>query len=435
MKILHYFPGIERAGGLNRYAGDLAIEQGRAGHTVHILYPVYGVAERKKISVGRSRKRHGVFFNRLYGAFPLPLLEGVSDPQGLMQCKEIDKKSQKFIAEEKFDIIHIHTFMGLSCELVELFKKSGCKIVFTTHDYYPFCPQVNLIDSSGRVCNDCSDLSCSRCNASAPGMRYLVLRNSWLIKFKKILAPLAALKKRKNANSVSSEKFELRNYSQLREYYILMLKKCDVIHFNSGVSESVYRRYLPELSGKVIPITHSGIIDQRSQVKADHQKVRIGFVGSSAPYKGLPELLKAADELYLSGVRNFSVEVFGCSSCGKHLCDVNYHGVFAPSDAKKVYRSMDLLVVPSVWYETFGFIVAEALSYGVGVVVSDMVGAKMLLDEKLVYHTREELGDILKKLLASPAAIEELSRKICEKLSLESVTEHSRKIVELYTEI
>ena len=163
--------------------------------------------------------------------------------------------------------------------------------------------------------------------------------------------------------------------------------------------------------------------------------LRIGFVGSSAPYKGLPELLAAADELYLSGVRNFTVEVFGCDACGKHCCDVNYHGAFTSAEADRVYRSMDLLVVPSVCYETFGFIAVEALSRGIGVIASDMVGAKILLDEKSVYHTREELCWILKRLLADPAEIENISRNICSSAALETVAEHSRKMVDFYSRI
>ena len=435
MKILHYFPGLDRAGGLNRYSGDLAIEQGRAGHTVHILYPVYGLSEGETFSIGRSRRRGKVFLNRLYGAFPLPLLEGVREPASMMRHKKVDEVLRRFFLEEKFDIVHIHTFMGLSRELLELFRRSGSKIVFTTHDYYPFCSQVNLIDYSGKLCSDCSDASCSRCNASAPGMRYLVLRNSWMIKFKKLLKPLAALKKQRTQVLAGVENCEEKDYCALRSYYVGMLKMCDAIHFNSGVTEAVYRKYVPELSGEVIPITHAGITDKRAQVKVDPEKVRLGFVGSSAPYKGLPELLAAADELYLSGVRNFTVEVFGCDACGKHCCDVNYHGAFTSAEADRVYRSMDLLVVPSVCYETFGFIAVEALSRGIGVIASDMVGAKILLDEKSVYHTREELCGILKRLLADPAEIENISRNICSSAALETVAEHSRKMVDFYSRI
>lgn len=37
------------------------------------------------------------------------------------------------------------------------------------------------------------------------------------------------------------------------------------------------------------------------------------------------------------------------------------------------------MVTPSIWFETFGFTVLEALSYGVPVVISGTVGAKDIL--------------------------------------------------------
>lgn len=433
MKIIHYFPGFDRAGGLNRYAGDLALSQGRAGHEVHVLYPFYGLRSAETISIGRSRRKNGIFLNRLYGAFPLPLLEGVREPQAMMREKAVDEKTLRFIADGKFDVLHIHTFMGLGKILPELFRQSGCRIVFTTHDYYPFCSKVNLIDCSGKLCNDCSNEKCSLCNINAPGERYLALRNSWIIKFKKILKPLAAL--RKKSSVPASSVYSIKDFSSLRNYYIDMLKMCDTIHFNSDVTRGVYYRFVPDIPGKVVPITHAGIIDRRRQVTVNAGKIRIGFVGSPALYKGLPELLAAADELYESGIRNFSVEVFGCSSCGKHLCEVNYHGAFDPSGADRVYRSMDILVVPSVCYETFGFIVSEALAHGVGVIASDMVGAKMLIDDSFIYHTRSELTGILNRVLSSPCEIEELSRKICSAPALESMEKHSRIIENLYNGI
>jgi glycosyltransferase involved in cell wall biosynthesis len=39
----------------------------------------------------------------------------------------------------------------------------------------------------------------------------------------------------------------------------------------------------------------------------------------------------------------------------------------------------DVLVAPSICFETFGFTVLEALSFGVPVIVSDCVGAKEII--------------------------------------------------------
>ena len=52
---------------------------------------------------------------------------------------------------------------------------------------------------------------------------------------------------------------------------------------------------------------------------------------------------------------------------------------FAHSELDKIMSEADVVVAPSIWYETFGFTVLEALSYGVPVIVSNHVGAKDII--------------------------------------------------------
>lgn len=55
------------------------------------------------------------------------------------------------------------------------------------------------------------------------------------------------------------------------------------------------------------------------------------------------------------------------------------HPRYAYEELTKIFEQTDVLVTPSIWFETFGFTVLEALSYGVPVVISGTVGAKDIL--------------------------------------------------------
>ena len=70
------------------------------------------------------------------------------------------------------------------------------------------------------------------------------------------------------------------------------------------------------------------------------------------------------------------------------------------SQLKEIFDNTDLLVVPSQWYETFGFTVLEALSYGVPVIVSDKVGAGDLVrtGSMGLVSCNEEMLNHLKKI-------------------------------------
>ena len=58
---------------------------------------------------------------------------------------------------------------------------------------------------------------------------------------------------------------------------------------------------------------------------------------------------------------------------------IRVHGRYSYTELEKIFNETDVLVAPSIWYETFGFTVLEALSYGVPVIISGNVGAKDIL--------------------------------------------------------
>ena len=60
----------------------------------------------------------------------------------------------------------------------------------------------------------------------------------------------------------------------------------------------------------------------------------------------------------------------------------------------KRFDKTDVLVAPSIWYETFGFTVLEALSYGVPVIVSDHVGAKDIIGDNGVIVKAGDVSEL-----------------------------------------
>ena len=96
--------------------------------------------------------------------------------------------------------------------------------------------------------------------------------------------------------------------------------------------------------------------------------------------KGYFVLKNALDRLWESKSRQFSLNVF--FELEEIPSYMNTHGRYDYSDLEKIFDETDVLVAPSIWYETFGYTVLEALSYGVPVIVSDHVGAKDIIPDK-----------------------------------------------------
>ena len=81
---------------------------------------------------------------------------------------------------------------------------------------------------------------------------------------------------------------------------------------------------------------------------------------------------------------------------------IKVHDRYTYADLERIFVETDVLICPSVWYETFGYTVLEALSYGVPVIVSNHVGAKDIIPDKggiiIENMDEEKLYDAIKGL-------------------------------------
>lgn len=229
-----------------------------------------------------------------------------------------------------------------------------------------------------------------------------------------------------------------QEYDTLLRVYRRMFEMVDAFHFNSRITKDVYSRFIeiPHQSS-ITSITHAGIIDRRQERSFNHNPLRLGFVGSEAPYKGLPLLKSVISRLNKDGFQHLvHLDVYGGRiGADAKLANVAYKGRFSVSQMSDVYNSMDLLVVPSIWNETFGFTVLEALQFGVPVLVSSKVGSKDIVEKlsnRFVFRTEEDLFFILKSLLFERSLLEDYNRRLLEERWVWDMSTHSRIIENQY---
>lgn len=229
----------------------------------------------------------------------------------------------------------------------------------------------------------------------------------------------------------------VETYAQLLDNYKRMFGMVDTFHFNSNNTANVYGNYLdiPEGS-KVIPITHSGILDRRKFRNYDENILRLGFIGSEAPYKGLPMLKEVIAILNKEGYSDkITLYVYGGrTDQDQSLQNVTYKGRFTSNMMEQVFDDMDLLVVPSIWNETFSLVTMEALSFGTCVLVSDKVGAKDIVAQyapDFVFRTKQNLHGVIKGLLNSRIGLSQYNNAIINSCWSWSMEQHAKDIVEI----
>lgn len=223
----------------------------------------------------------------------------------------------------------------------------------------------------------------------------------------------------------------IKKYQSLIDYYKDCFSIVDEFHFNSEVTRDTYRKYIVPKAEKVIPITHNGINDHRRKKSFEDNCLKIGFVGSAAPYKGLSRLIMALKQLNKND--KWRLDVWGDTIGQDESLPIYYRGKFTHSAIETVYTTMDIMVVPSLCHETFSLVTLEALSYGVPVLVSDTVGAKDIVkeyDSKFVFHSDEELVSLLEQLVDDKSLLRNYNEAIIANDWRHSMSEHAQEIIE-----
>ncbi|KVE23150.1 hypothetical protein WI93_20255 [Burkholderia vietnamiensis] len=123
--------------------------------------------------------------------------------------------------------------------------------------------------------------------------------------------------------------------------------------------------------------------DEDHPVRDCHREIVFGYIGRLVPEKGVAELLRAFNRLRARHA-NVRLLVAGSGPNG-FVADLKRHAgpditLLGQVDAATLYRSADVIVVPSLWDEPFGRTVAEALVFGRPVVCSNRGGLAELVE-------------------------------------------------------
>jgi len=442
MRILHYSLGLYpfRTGGLAKYSTDLMEKQLELGHDVYLLYPgKMGILKRKnKIVKTKEGNRIKVF--EIINPLPIPIFQGIIQINEFVKKGDI-KEYMHFLSEIKPSIIHVHTLMGMHQEFLEAAKKLDIRIIYTTHDYFGICPKTVLYDGK-QICkyNGMGE-HCSSCNKSAlPYWKMVILQSHMYKKIKNNII-ISIIKKsyiKKITDKVTVEvksAIEYVDYSVLKKFYDDLFTKIDFYHFNSETTKKIFKNYLPNIKGETINISHKNISDHRVIRKFQEDKLCITYLTSCADFKGFNILKQAIVELH---DHNLDIQLNIYNDYQSNVSYIKGCGMFDYSDLSCIYDKTDLLVVPSLWNETFGFLVLEGLSYGIPVLLTENVGAKDIIKDGItgivIEPTLVALKNEIKKIYENRELLSIMNKNILKDNINFSFDEHVNKINNMYQE-
>lgn len=333
--LLHYF-FPDKQGGTERFVLNLAKSQQQIGNEVCVI--TLG----KRTIKEYSQRVGDIFFERFYvDGIPVIQMRYRRAPRGLYY-DEIDLKDPTMVAFAK-EIIHqyrpnvVHfaypqPFASFAAEC----RRCGIPYVVTLTDFNIFCHYATLVKKDGTFCaGSCEGANCSSCQT------YGV----------------------KDSQS---------RFSAAKE----MLAYAAYVTVPSGFVADVMSQEFKEFCLIPYVIPH-GISTSFAIQKMRTRTRRIIYAGTLAPLKGVSFLLQAFKKLK----RNVTLCIYGGGASGyihslKKIAKdderITFCGEVSPDQMSKIYQEADCVVVPSLWFETYNFVLREALASGCLGVVSGM---------------------------------------------------------------
>lgn len=445
MNVLHYTLGLPpyRSGGLTKYSTDLMKAQEENGCTVSLLWPGRMNLLRKRTKISEVKVVNHINTYEIINPLPIPLLNGIRKIDKFIEECQIDVY-YKFIKKINPDIIHVHTLMGIHKEFFIAAKELNIKVIYTTHDYFGLCPKVNFLCNNS-ICVDSVNCSmCNECNNSAFSYwKILLMQSSFyrILKQTNIFKYIKKLYKNNKKNEGTKKKLEFQEvnnraneYKLLRSYYLDILNIVDEFHFNSSISKQVFEEFLNVKNYRILSILHRDISDKR-YIKQFNETLRISYLGPTKIYKGYNLLIDVLDDLYKEGCLNIELNIYSDVSEVKEY--INVKEKYDYSDLGKVFNESDLVIVPSLWKETFGLVVVEALSYAVPTIISSNVGAKDIITNMhngiVIEPSYKDLAFAIKQCYEDREILRKINKNICNDKSLNfDFLNHLEQINKLY---
>jgi glycosyltransferase involved in cell wall biosynthesis len=338
-----------------------------------------------------------------------------------------------FLEQFKPDIFHLISGYLMSGRALRVAKELGIPTVLSITDFWFFCPRITMMRSNGEISTfPVQPALCARCLGEVkrryrvPGKIVPGLMNWYW----------------------GMQKHPIQQILDRRKFLLDTQESIDVIISPSQYLRSVFinegvdaEKVLFFRQGRdFVSLTPDKLIKNSSK------HLRLGYSGQIAWHKGVHLLFEALNYLPKAPVE---VVIYGDASSFPDYATqlsllaakdprLTLKGVYR-GDTKlwEIYRNIDILVVPSIWYENSPNVIIEAFAHQTPVITSDQGGmAEMVRDgvDGLYFKhgNSKSLSTVIQQLLDTPDKIKNLKQGI---QAVKPVVQEINELVSIYRRI
>lgn len=341
LHVIHQFPPESR-GGSESYALDLAQRQKARGMSVEVLTGTQHAKEQVMLVEDQvdGLRVHRLHRNDLF-----------FDHHVKMWHPEVERRFEQFLREHKPALVHVHHWVRLTCNLIEICDRVGVPAVATLHDYYTSCPRAFRRRAGDVACR--RELSVASCADCVPRYGY---------------EPPHEI-----ADGIELYADHYRaELSMARAVLVAVDSTADLLSATTGVARSRYR---------TLPLGYKQRFNSMSTLSAPDEgnPLSFAFWGGVGRHKGVDVLLQALRRVCDQRPGRAELHVLGGFETPEFETElrklaaglpVTFHGAF---DAEQLHAVQPHVgVFPSTCIETFGLVLDECFELGLPCITSDL---------------------------------------------------------------
>jgi len=427
-QIVHGFLPRQRAG-TEIYTYYLSKELSKR-HEVHVVYPAFSNVKKPTIvsynwesltlhELRLPNDKVGRFWNMLFF-------------ENTYINKEIENLFRRLVTEIPPDIIHFEHLIRLSSTLIEVAKEFNIPSVLTLHDYWFMCPNIQLLRHDYTICESPEPNKCCEC---------------WIKKQSEIISEVLNRYGIPKALTQKSLQFILKAFNppekfKKRENYMKsFLLKVDKLIAPSKFLRGLFVKYgVPEDKIIYSEYGYDLQIFEGFEKRKNTDKIIFGFTGVISRHKGVHILIDAflniseeKTELKIYGDYNPKSDyVKELLTKAKRKKNIRFMGRF--EDVKVPYSEIDILIVPSIWYETGGpIVIREALATKTPVIASKVGSIPELIIDNInglmfEFNNSKDLYEKIMLVIERPELIEKFKLNMNPPRSIKNQAEEIENI-------
>ncbi len=360
LEAIHDFLPDHRAGS-EIYTYHLSKALAARGHAVTVLFTEKRL-EQEQFTRSRGTYDglpfHEIVYNRHF-----------HDIEDLYDDPRMEAPIGEVLDEVRPDVLHVQSLVYLGLSLVRAAAARQIPIAMTLHEYFLACPRSGLLlDTTGHLCESIPFRECARCLAPYP------------IERSRYPDPPG-----QGGGCIPPDPlrfFERAARVRLRRMFDGVRPIAKFIAPSGFLARRLIAEGLPE--DRVL-VSDYGFVEPRPTRRIERaagEPLRVGYLGTLSDYKGVDVLVEAFCRL---PARTATLRIKGEPSWfpeftrpllerAKIVPGIAFEGAIAPEDAGAFLAEIDVLVVPSIWYENSPLTMHEAWQCGVPVVATALGG-------------------------------------------------------------